>query len=84
MDRVERLARQGYFAADPQKRQYGQDAMWYLWSGARSPLYGKDKMATFERYFVRDKNTHRELQNPYYSFRDDETVVNRIFGRIWC
>jgi fructose-1,6-bisphosphatase-3 len=80
MDRVERLARQGYFAADPQKRQYGQDAMWYLWSGARSPLYGKDKMATFERYFVRDKNTHRETKNPYYSFRDDETVVNRIFS----
>jgi fructose-1,6-bisphosphatase-3 len=80
MDRVERLARQGYFAADPQERQYGQDAMWYLWSGARSPLYGKDKMATFERYFVRDKATHVERQNPYYNFRDDETVVNSIFA----
>ena len=79
MDRVERLARQGYFAADAQERQYGQDVMWYLWSGARSPLYGKNKMATFERYFVRDKQTHKELQNPYYAFRDDETVVNSIF-----
>lgn len=80
MDRVERLARQGYFAADPEERQYGQDAMWYLWSGARSPLYGKDKMATFERYFVRNKKTHKELKNPYYSFRDDETIVNNIFS----
>jgi fructose-1,6-bisphosphatase III len=78
MDRVERLARQGYFSTDTEERQYGQDAMWYLWSGARSPLYGKDKMATFERYFVRDKQTHQERQNPYYSFRDDESVVNSI------
>lgn len=78
LDRVERLARQGYFSADSEARQYGQDAMWYLWSGARSPLYGKDKMATFERYFVRDKSTHRELQNPYYSFRDDEDVIRNI------
>ena len=80
MDRVERLARQGYFATDPADRQYGQDVMWYLWSGARSPLYGKDKMATFERYFVRDKETHKELQNPYYSFRDDESIVHRILS----
>jgi len=80
LDRVERLARQGYFSEDPEARQYGQDAMWYLWSGARSPLFGKDKMATFERYFVRDKSTHKELQNPYYSFRDDETVVHNILA----
>ena len=78
MDRVERLTRQGYFATDADDRQYGQDAMWYLWSGARSTLYGKDKMATFERYFVRDKSTHKERQNAYYSFRDDETVVRSI------
>ncbi|KPK12070.1 MAG: fructose 1,6-bisphosphatase [Anaerolineae bacterium SG8_19] len=77
-DRVERLARQGYFAVDPDKRQYGQDAMWYLWSGARSPLYGKNKMATFERYFVNDKKTHVETQNPYYRLRDETQVIDRI------
>jgi fructose-1,6-bisphosphatase-3 len=80
MDRVERLARQGYFSTDPEKRHYGQDVMWYLWGGARSPLFGKNKMATFERAFVRDKETHTELQNPYYAFRDDETVIARIFA----
>ncbi|MDX1416177.1 MAG: fructose-1,6-bisphosphatase, partial [Candidatus Promineifilaceae bacterium] len=79
MDRVERLARQGYFAADPEQRLYGQDAIWYLWSGARSPLFGKDKMTTFERYFVRDKETHVERQNPYYSYRDNAQVVDSIF-----
>ena len=78
LDRVERLTRQGYFATDPEKRQYGQDAIWYLWSGARSPLFGKDKMATFERYFVKDKKTHREKANPYYALRDDENAINRI------
>ena len=55
MDRTERLARQGFFATDPAMRQYGQDAMWYLWCGPKSPLFGKDKMATFERYFCEDK-----------------------------
>jgi fructose-1,6-bisphosphatase-3 len=80
MDRVERLARQGYFATSAEERQYGQDVMWYLWSGARSPLFGKNKMATFERYFVHDKKTHKELKNPYYAYRDDDDVINSIFS----
>ncbi len=78
MDRVDQLARQGYFSTDPHLRQYGQDAMWYLWSGARSPLFGKSKMATFERYFVADKATHKEQQNPYYDMRDDEKMMQKI------
>ncbi|MCL4302942.1 MAG: fructose-bisphosphatase class III [Anaerolineae bacterium] len=78
MDRAERLARQGYFATNPEQRQYGQDAMWYLWSGAQSPLFGKDKMSTFERYFIADKSTHEEKMNPYYDFRDKEETARRI------
>jgi fructose-1,6-bisphosphatase III len=78
MDRLERLARQGYFADDPAKKQYGQDTMWYLWSGAQSPLFGKDKMATFERYFVEDKATHKEEMNPYYDFRTQQEVAEQI------
>lgn len=78
MDRVERLARQGYFAADPEKKQYGLDAMWYLWSGSQSPLFGKDKMATFERYFIDDASTHTETKNPYYEFRDHEQTARTI------
>ncbi|MCA9973842.1 MAG: fructose-1,6-bisphosphatase [Anaerolineales bacterium] len=76
MDEVERLARQGYFGEDPAQQQAGLDAMWYLWSGAQSPLFGKDKMATFERYFIADKATHKEQMNPYYQYRDRvETAV---------
>lgn len=79
MDRLERLARQGYFAKDdPDKKQYGMDTMWYLWSGAQSPLFGKDKMATFERYFIADKSTHKENMNPYYDYRTDEKVAESI------
>jgi fructose-1,6-bisphosphatase-3 len=79
MDRVDRLARQGYFSTDdaPQK-QYGMDAMWYLWSGAQSPLFGKQKMATFERYFIADRATHAERRDPYYDLREQEDVARRI------
>lgn len=79
MDRVDRLARQGYFASDdPVKKRYGMDAMWYLWQGSQSPLFGKDKMATFERYFIADASTHEEKRDPYYDFRGQEEVAHRI------
>jgi len=78
MDRVERLARQGYFATDPERKQYGLDAIWYLWSGGRSPLFGKDKMATFERYFLAEKETHQENKNPYYQLRDKRGTARKI------
>ncbi|HKK44936.1 MAG TPA: fructose-1,6-bisphosphatase [Balneolaceae bacterium] len=78
MDRQERLARQGYFADDPEKKQYGMDTMWYLWSGSQSPLFGKNKMATFERYYIKDESTHKEEMNPYYSYRTDQHIIEQI------
>jgi fructose-1,6-bisphosphatase-3 len=79
MDRVDRLARQGYFSIDdPAQKQYGMDAAWYLWSGAQSPLFGKEKMATFERYFIADEATHGERRDPYYDLREREDVARRI------
>ena len=77
MDRLDRLARQGYFSTDPEEKLYGQDVLWYLWTGAKSPIFGKNKMATFERYFIADKATHKEEKNPYYALRDrEETTVS--------
>jgi len=85
MDRLERLARQGYFAKDnPEKKQYGMDTMWYLWTGAQSPLFGKDKMATFERYFIDAEETHAEYMNPYYKFRIDSDVASEILKEFGC
>jgi fructose-1,6-bisphosphatase-3 len=78
MDHLDRLVRRGYFADDSKQKQLGQDAMWYLWSGEQSPLFGKQKMATFERYFIADPATHTEKLNPYYDFRDQEETAVRI------
>jgi len=79
MDRVERLARQAYFASEgDESKLYGMDAVWYLWSGRQSPLYGKDKMATFERYFIDDRATHKENKNPYYQYRDNDETARKI------
>jgi fructose-1,6-bisphosphatase III len=80
MDRAEQLVRQGYFATEPARKQAGLDMMWYLWGGADSPLFGKDKMATFERYFIADKTTHVEAKDPYYELRDEEAVARRILA----
>ena len=49
-----------------------------IWCGADSPLFGKDKMATFERYFLAEKETHKESKNPYYRFLEDKKVMDEI------
>ena len=79
IDAAEQLARQGYFGKAGQKnRRDGQDFLWYLGCGPASPLFGKDKMTTFERYFVSDKATHAEKKNAYYDKQDDEETALRI------
>lgn len=80
MDRVERLARQAYFATDLEVKRYGLDAMWYLWCGPISPIYGKYKMATFERYFIKEKSTHSERMNAYYRLRDQPETAAKILS----
>ena len=54
------------------------DIVWYAWSGKKSPLFGKDKMTTFERYFIADKEKHIEEQNPYYTLREQEEICHKI------
>jgi fructose-1,6-bisphosphatase-3 len=81
--RYEQLAREAFFSTDPPVRQAGQDAMWYLWCGPQSPLFGKERMATFERYFIQDPTTHLERKGAYYELRDNEAFcrnVLRAFG----
>ena len=81
LDRMDRIARQGYFDTDhPEQKRYGMDAMWFLWCAPQSPLFGKEKMATFERYFIADKVTHAEKRNPYYNLRDDEVTARKILA----
>jgi len=77
-------AREGYFHNDDsKKRQEGQDLMWYLWCGPDSPLFGKNKMTTFERYFIADKSLHKEVNSPYFEKRNDKEIccdILRQFG----
>ncbi len=77
-DALETYARKGYYSQDRQERRKGRDIIWYIWAGPNSPVFGKDKMATFERYFVEEKETHKEVKNAYYSLLDDETTINKI------
>ncbi|MCR5799790.1 MAG: fructose-1,6-bisphosphatase [Lachnospiraceae bacterium] len=78
-DALDAYARKGYYSKDPDERNYGRDVLYYIWAGPSSPVYGKDKMTTFERYFIEDKITHKEVKNPYYKLYDTESVIDSIF-----
>lgn len=78
-DVLDNYARKGYYAKnDPVGMRKAQDYIWYTWAGPNSPVFGKDKMTTFERYFIEDKEAHKETKNSYYSMLDDEEILNRI------
>ena len=84
LEHLDTMARSAYFAPEGSKeRLTASDMMWYLWCGEKSPLFGKSKMAAFERYFIKDPVTHKETMNPYYSFieqRETCEMILRKFG----
>ena len=79
LDYIEDAVKMAYFLPedDPTKDWY-RDFMWYLWCGPKSPVYGKDNMATFENYFVVDKAAAKENMNPYYKLSEKEEFCNKI------
>jgi len=79
LDRFDNIARKAYYSSlkNPSKQQ-NLDIFWYLWCGPNSPLFGKQKMTTFERYFISDKALHKEDRNPYFAYRDNIAVVQSI------
>ena len=79
-DECEKIVRQARYSKNLQHRSRGEDFMWYLWCGSRSPLFGKDKMATFERYFVEDKATHKEVSDPYFKLACSSEVADTILA----
>ena len=80
LDTFDCLAREGYFSKrNSLEKQYGMDILWYLWTGECSSLFWKKDMANFERYFIKNEETHIEKKNPYYEFRDSEEMCNMIF-----
>ncbi|MDT8860273.1 fructose-1,6-bisphosphatase [Alkalihalobacillus sp. MEB130] len=68
------------FAHPEETDDLAKDIVWYLWSGEYSSLFGKREMTTFERYFIKDKNTHKERKNPYYHLRENEEICRNILA----
>ncbi len=81
MDYCDERARRGYFAPKGSAaRQSGQDFLWYLWCGRLSPLFGRDRMTTFERLFVDNPACYGETKNPYYRFINDTRMDRMILA----
>ncbi|MGD9995137.1 MAG: fructose-1,6-bisphosphatase [Salinivirgaceae bacterium] len=79
LDKFDEIVRQCYYYRNNTgDDSVGLDYMYYLWPGPDSPLFGKTKMATFERYFISDKETHVEEKNAYFTLRDQEDLSLKI------
>ena len=77
-DILEHNVRRAFVSRDPKKREQGRNTLWYLWTAPNSPLYGRDKMTTFERYFLAEKETWTEVKNAYYRLIEKEETADRI------
>lgn len=78
-DFLEAYARKGYFlTSNIEEKRYGQDIIWFIWTNEDSPVYGKGKMATFERYFIEDKKIQAEEKDKYYEMIDSEDICDMI------
>lgn len=71
-DVLDNYARKGYYSIDPEEKRRGQHIMWFLWGCKNSPVYGKERMTTFERYFIADKSLQDEPKDTYYSMLGKE------------
>ncbi|CAG0959821.1 fructose-1,6-bisphosphatase III [Phycisphaerales bacterium] len=76
---VRRAMRKRWFAVDDDA-----DYLWYLWGGPRSPLFGKDRLATFETSFVADKDAHKEHKNPYFDLMHDAAFIRKVGRMFGC
>jgi fructose-1,6-bisphosphatase-3 len=80
LDKVERMVREGCNSSiDSEAKQAGLDLIWYLWCGPYSPLFGKKNITTFERYFINEKETHVEENDPYFRLRNHKEICVNIF-----
>jgi fructose-1,6-bisphosphatase-3 len=79
MERFDKIIRQAYFSPiETEEKHLALDYMWYLWCGPDSPLYNKDKMTTFERYFIQDKELSKEEKGPYYELANKAETCDYI------
>lgn len=79
LDYIDQQVRKAYFnPLESEETGRSGDIMWYLWLGSKSPLFGKDKMATFERFFIDEKSTHKEKPDPYYKLINKREICEKI------
>jgi fructose-1,6-bisphosphatase-3 len=78
LDGFDEMVRKAYYSREQEEKSLALDVVWYLWCGSCSPLFGKSRMSTFERYFLEEKETHKEIKNPYYIYREQEGTCLRI------
>ena len=79
MDYADRTARKAYYdRRGTPEREFGMDFLWWLWAGRNSPIFGRERMATFERRFILDEGAQAEPKNPYYSYYNDPAVCDML------
>ncbi len=82
-DAIDKIVNNAYYEYDRNTLAFDKDFVWYLWCGANSPLYGKDRMTFFERTFLDAKELHKETHNPYYRLSENVgicRIILRHFG----
>ncbi len=81
LDKVDTIIRAAYNPdADARLRSFAVDYLWYLWCGKNAPTFDKDRMATFERYFLKDKTIMKETKGSYYTLRNEDATVDLLLG----
>ena len=79
MDYADKTARQAYYhKRGTPEREFGMDFLWWLWAGRNSPIFGRDRMATFERRFIDDEVAQAEPKNAYYTYYQDPEVCDML------
>ena len=79
LDFADTSARKAYYYKEgSQERILGEDFLWFLWAGRNSPIFGRDRMTTFERRLINDEAAWKEPKNPYYTLYEDPAICEKI------
>ena len=79
LDYCDKAARQAYYyKPGSSERMLGMDFLWFLWAGRNSPIFGRDRMTTFERRLIDDKKAWEEPKNAYYTLYEDPEICDKI------
>ena len=79
LDYADKTARKAYYdKRGTPERVFGMDFLWWLWAGRNSPIFGRDRMTTFERRFIKNESTWAEPKNAYYRYYEDPAVCDML------